>query len=293
MAADVSITAFNDYPLTFTIPALGFDILVPGCSGTDELILFANATTQEFAITPKTNVVANAQGIVRQLPHTLTAACPGTQLSPLDVLLREYMNGAETTVYVRGADAPSPDTPSWMSELIKSVTLPVPFPGHTFSGLIRSFTMDNVHLGLPDPFADRDDPASSPKISAVIKVIANLPKEMNFPIGVNSVRANADVFFKGDKLGFLDLREWQKANSTRIRPHGDVPAGLAVDAIIKDAPLNITNDDVFTDLIQEMIFGGKRVVLGVKANVDVKTETAIGAFVVRDIPAEGKVPVKR
>ncbi len=37
--------------------------------------------------------------------------------------------------------------------------------------------------------------------------------------------------------------------------------------------LKITNDDVFRDVVEDLIFGGKPVVLGVKANVDVETET--------------------
>ena len=46
-------------------------------------------------------------------------------------------------------------------------------------------------------------------------------------------------------------------------------------------------------MIQALVFGGKGIVLGIKADVDVETETALGKFVVRAIPAEGKVFVKR
>lgn len=291
MAADVSLTVMDEYPVTFTIPPLGFDILIPGCS--PELVLLAKAETAEVKVTPKTDVNVDVGGIVRELPETLITACPESKKSPLDLLLNSYINGDETTIYVRGTDSPSPDTPPWITDLLKSVVVPFPFPGHTFDGLIRDFSLAEVHFSLPDPFAAPGSPKSQPRLSAIVKALVNLPEEMNFPINIGRVRADADVFYKTKKLGVLDLSKWQKANSTRIEANGKMPAGLAVESIVKKAPLEITNDDAFADLVQALIFGSKGVVLRVKARVDVETETALGKFIVRDLPAEGKVFVKR
>ncbi len=47
MAADVSITAFNEFPISVDIPKLGFEVLVSGCSPYDPLILVAAAVTNE------------------------------------------------------------------------------------------------------------------------------------------------------------------------------------------------------------------------------------------------------
>lgn len=293
MVADVSLTIRNDYPLTFTVPPLGFDILVPGCSPEQPYIMLADATTDEILVDAKEDVHVEVGGFIKKLPETLLATCPMSEKSPLDTLLGDYVRGDETTVFVRGSNAPSGDTPDWMTELIKGVTMPVPFPGKTFEGLIRNFSLADVHFSLPNPFAGSDSPEASPRISAIVKALVGLPKEMNFPIEVPRVRADADVFYHDKKLGHLDLNKWQKANSTRIEAHGDTEAGLAVDSVVKNAPLNITDDDVFSGLVQDLVFGGKKVVLGVKADVDVETETALGKFVVRDIPAEGKVFVKR
>jgi hypothetical protein len=117
---------------------------------------------------------------------------------------------------------------------------------------------------------------------------------MNFNISVGRVRADADVFYKGKKLGKLDLHKWQKANSTRLAPESDDDGpSLLVQSNINDAPLDITDDDVFTDVVQALLFGSKSVFLSIKALVDVETETALGAFAIRKIPAEGQVPVKR
>ena len=294
MAADVSLTLVNDYyPVTFNVPPLAFDILVQGCSPGEPYILLADATTGSIEVRPKQNLNVDVGGIVRQLPDTLIQICPQSMKSPMDVLLGNYMNGKEATIYVSGSETPLPDTPDWIAELMKSVTVPLPFPGHTFDNLIRNFSLADVHFGLPSPFAEPDSPEAQPRISAVVKALVGLPEEMNFPIDVSRVRADADVFYKKRKLGELDLSKWQTANSTLVEAHDQSPRGLAVESIIKDAPLKVTDNDVFADLAQALVFSGKALVLGVKAAVDVETETALGQFVVRDIPAEGKVFVRR
>ena len=293
MAADVSLSLANEYPVEFTVPSLEFDILVQGCSPDQPYLRLADAITEEIEVQPKKDVEVQVGGFLQKLPETLLATCPQSQKSPLDALLGEYIRGDETTIYVRGSSSPSGNTPEWVTALIQSITVPVPFPGKTFDNLIRNFSLADVHFALPDPFATPDTPKASPRISATVKALVGLPKEMNFPIDVSRVRADADVYYHKKKLGRLDLNKWQRANTTRIEAHGDIEAGLAVESIVKNAPLKITDDDVFTKVVEDLVFGGKPVVLGVKADVDVETETALGKFVVREIPAEGKVFVKR
>ena len=137
---------------------------------------------------------------------------------------------------------------------MSDVTVPVPFPGHTFGHLIKNFTMADVHFGLPDPFAEPDTPEAKPRISAIIKALVALPEEMNFNVSVGRVRANADVFYHGDKLGYLDLHKWQDANSTRIDSVKDDGPLLAVQSAIEDAPLTVTDEDVFTDVLNALLF---------------------------------------
>ncbi|KAL9134194.1 MAG: hypothetical protein Q9175_004620 [Cornicularia normoerica] len=292
MAADVSLALTNEYPVKFTVPPLRFDILVQGCSPDQPYLRLADATTEEIQVQPKKDVEVQVGGFVQKLPETLLATCPQSRKSPLDALLGEYIRGDETTIFVRGSDSPSGNTPDWVTALIQSITVPVPFAGKSFDNLIRSFSLADVHFTLPDPFASPDEPEASPRISATVKALVGLPKEMNFPIDVSRVRADADVYYHKKKLGRLDLNDWQKANTTRIEAHDDSEAGLAVESLVKNAPLKITDDDVFTDVVEDLMFGGKPVVLGVKADVDVETKTALGKFVVREIPAEGKVFVK-
>ncbi|KAL8673502.1 MAG: hypothetical protein Q9168_002108 [Polycauliona sp. 1 TL-2023] len=292
MVANVSLRLTNNYPVDFEIPTFHFDILVPGCSASEEYLTLGEAMTAEAQVKPKTDVNVAVSGFVRKLPEALITACPDTQTSPIDRLLGSYIEGRETLVYIRGSRNPSDDTPTWITEFMKDVIVPVPFPGHEFKDLIRNFELADVHFGLPDPFASSDSPESKPRLSAVVKALIGLPEEIQFPIDVARVRADSEVYYKKKKLGELDLSKWQSANSTRTTIPHEKEEGLLVQSIVKDAPLDITDDDVFADVVQALVFGGEPVILGVHAKVDVETETVLGKFVVRGIPAKGKVFVK-
>ena len=292
IAVDASAIVSNDYPFTFTAPPMAFEIQVPGCMPESSIVI-ANATTDEIQINAKEDISVTAQGLVRNFPDNLVSLCPDSMKSPLDNLLSQYMNGAKTTFFVRGSELPVSGTPLWVAEILREVTMPLSITGHSFKNLIRNFTMSDVHFSLPSPIADPDSPEASPRISASIKVVANLPEEMNFPVKVPHVRSFADVFYKGNKLGELDLHRWQDAESERIEPHGNAPPGIVIRTDVKDAPLNITDSDVFQEVISAMLFGKDKVILSVKAKVDIETSSALGTFVVRDIPAKGEVPVKR
>ncbi|KIW05432.1 uncharacterized protein PV09_03942 [Verruconis gallopava] len=292
MEADVNVWVQNEYPIDLSIPPLGFGILVDNCFLDQPRILVAEAETPYITINPHVDLNVNISGTIRHLPAELTDACPGSSKSPLDAFLGDYIKGRDTTIYVRGSKSSSPSIPRWVEDLISSITFPIPFKGHTFDKLIRNFSLTNVHFTLPDPFAEPDSPESNPQISALIKAYINLPGEMNFPIGVNRIKANAQVYYKRRKLGHLSLEKWQAANSTRIPPAREEGPALLVESAIKNAPLWIEDREVFADVVQEMIFGDKGVKLGIQAAVDVEMDTALGAMIIREIPAEGDVPIQ-
>jgi hypothetical protein len=123
-------------------------------------------------------------------------------------------------------------------------------------------------------------------------VTAALPKEMNFGINVTRVRANADVFYKKEKLGVLNLHKWQAAESERLIPKDGDGAAIKIRSRINNAPLNITDKDVFSDVISAM-FMGQGVILKIEAVVDIEVSTVLGKLVIKGMPAEGVVPVKR
>ncbi|KAK4867493.1 hypothetical protein LT330_001003 [Penicillium expansum] len=291
MAVDVLLSSLIDSPVALTVPALGFDILVPNCSPGDPYILVANAKTSAVDVYPGQETAVGVDGLIQQLPDELTSTCPGREGSPLDFLVSSFMQGLETTIYVRGSDAPLPSTPAWLVNLLRSVTVPLPFTGHALDNLVKNFTMSDTHFSLPNPFAEPDSPDSQPTVSALVKVLIALPEEMNFQVEVPQVRALADVYYKEEKFGVLNISHWQGANSTMVEDE-DGSSALLVEFAIKEAPLQVTDDDLLAEVIQAMLFGSKTVVLRVAATVDAKVSTGLGRFAVRGIPAEGKVPVK-
>ncbi|KAI1364271.1 hypothetical protein F5Y08DRAFT_339905 [Xylaria arbuscula] len=292
MLADISLSAYNEYPIELDIPELAFEIMVSGCAETDPFIIVAEASTGAIHVEPLSDVSANVYGVIHELPDSLTRACPDSSSSPLDMFLKQYMHGEPATLFVRGSNHPDGDTPKWIADILASITVPVAFPGRTLDGLIRDFSLTDVHFNLPDPFADPDDPDANPTVSGNILVTASLPSDMNFAINVTKVRATADVLYKTKKMGELNLRKWQHANSTRIDGTGDDGPSLKIESRIIEAPLNITDGDVFSDVVQALLFGNKPISLDIQALVDVKVETSLGELIVKEVPAEGKVPVK-
>lgn len=291
MLVDSSVAALLDVPFAIRIPPLGFEVLVSNCLPGDPFISMSDVGTQEVQIVPNRQTNMNVRGIIQGLSDELTTTCPGQKDSPLDTLVRSYMNGHKTTVYVRGAQKPPVGTPSWVVDLLKSVTVPFHFTGHALDNMIKNFTMSDMHFSLPDPFADPNSPEASPSVSAQVSVTIGLPKQLNLTVDIPRIRANANVFYEGSELGVLELHKWQPANSTRVMQDNGLPA-LFVKFTMKDVPLRVTNADVLTKVIQALIFQGKSVQLHIVATVDAEVATGLGAIAVRGIPAGGDVNVK-
>ncbi|KAJ5149505.1 hypothetical protein N7448_001083 [Penicillium atrosanguineum] len=290
MAVDVLLAALIDSPIALVIPPLGFEIMVPNCSPGDPYIMIADATTSEIQVRPGGATGVNVQGIIKNLPDELTATCPDEEGSPLDFLVSSYMRGDKTTVYIRGADAPSAETPEWIVDFLRSVTVPLDFTGGAFDDLIKNFTMSDTKFSLPDPFAEPGTPDSQLTVSGMVKVLINLPEQMNFHVDVPKVRALANVFYEGEQLGVLNMEKWQDANSTLVEDQ-DGSSALLVESPIKDIPLEVTDSNLLAQVVQEMLWGSGSVVLHVAATVDTKVSTGLGRFAVRGIPADGDVPV--
>lgn len=292
MGADASIRVENDFPVQITVPPVAVEVGMAGCSASDKPIMVGTAQTLQLEIKPKTDLEVNVTGNVDHLSSDLTKVCPDSAKSPLDAFIGDYMKGEDATIYIKCCKFPDPSTPDWARDLVKDITMAVPFAGRDMGSLIKNFTLANMHFSLPDPFAEPGTPEAAPKISGVITVDVGLPNEMNFPLNVTQVNADADIYYHNKKLGKMDLKKWQKANSTRMEAHGKTGPSLLVQSEIEKAPIQILDDDLFSEIVQALIFGGKSVVLDMKANVGVGVDTPMGKFAIRDIPAKGSIPVK-
>lgn len=290
LSVDVQASANIDSPVALMIPALEFSIYVPNCSPDDPYILVADAKTAEINVRPGSPTAVGAQGLVKQLPDELITACPSGDGSPLDLLVSNYVQGRPSTIYVRGAESPSSETPTWIADLLRSVTVPLPFEGDPLDDMMKNFTMTDTHVSLPNPFAEPGAPDAQPTVSALVKVLIGLPANVNISVDIPSVRAHTNVFYHGKQLGIMNIEKWQNAKSTRVELE-DGSGALLVEFSIKNVPLQVTDNDLLSQVVQQMLFGKKGVVLHVTATVDAKVATGLGRFAVHGIPGEGDVPV--
>ncbi|KAF3214304.1 hypothetical protein TWF191_009818 [Orbilia oligospora] len=291
LGANVTVEVENRYPINFSIPPLGFSVLLRSCE--QDFIEIAIAKTSTVNIQPLKPLVIDVTGIIRSIPFALIEVCPGTGTSPLDDLLERYVHGLAATAYIRGlpSDEQEPGLPAWLEELLGSVTLPVPVPaGDALKDILKSFSLNDVKFQLPDPDADPDSPEASPRLSATVQAIIALPQEMNAPLDVSKVIANADVFYQGRKLGEFHVPKWAPATTIQREETHD----LEVNARVENVPLKITDTDVFSEVVQKIIFGGSSgAKLQADGTADVKVGIAsLGAFVIRGIPAKGDIVIK-
>lgn len=290
VGANVSLSIHNAYPVALDVPPLGFEILLANCDESDPFITVAEAVTEVIEVHPDSEVHAGALGIIREIPKDLTRSCPKSKMSPLDVFMEHYLHGEDAEIFVRGSSVEDSDTPEWVEDILKSIVVPIEFPGQSFGDAIKNFSATDVNFQLPSPFADPNDPDGVPRVSGTILVIAALPDELNLDLGVHSIKSNADLFYKGDKLGELNMREWNDANSTIFTDANETMINITSRVI--DIPLDVTDNDVFTDIMQKMFFGSDDIILDVKASVDVQVGTVLGDLALKGIPANGSIPVK-
>ena len=278
--------------MQFDVPELGFEILVPNCAQDQPSIPVAEVITSPIAVHPDAEVSIDARGIIDQIPKSLIQVCPQSDLSPFDRFLKQYLNGEDALVLVRGRKIPDSDTPDWITDILSSITVPVPFPGRSFDNLIKNFSLTDVDFQLPSPIAPPGSPDADPKVSGTIEVLAALPKELNLDLNVTNIKADADVYYKGDKFGELNLKKWQKAKSAKVQDEKK-DVSLMIKSKVKNVPLTITDGDVFAEVAQTLLLGDGDIILTVKAKVAVRVSTVLGQLTLKDVPTEGKIPVKR
>lgn len=291
--ADATVTIPYDNLIAVNLPPVGFDVLVGGCD-TNEYIQIASGSSGRVDVKPYKDIQLAATAHIDRISNELTKPCKEGKNSPLDRLTYDFARGLDTTVYGKCCNFPDTGSPQWLRELTRnSVLTSFPLPGKQAGALLRSFSLTNTSFSLPSPLADPDTPDGQPRVSSEIEAIVALPEEMDFPLTVRKLRPDATIFHQSKTLGKLDLSKWQKAKSMKLAERVNSTVLLQIKSFVEEAPLEILDNEVFGEVIQKLIFGSQGIVLTVKAEVDVELATPVGTFVVRRLPAEGEVPVKR
>ncbi|EWC45724.1 hypothetical protein DRE_05061 [Drechslerella stenobrocha 248] len=290
LGANVTVEAKNDYPISVKVPALSFSVLLLSCDQQPTEV--AVARTSEVDILPYQPIVADVKGIIQSIPFALTERCPKTGTSPLDDLLGQYVRGHSSTAYIRGLPSDSEDNglPPWLENFLTSIIIPVPFPGgHAFKDIIKSFSLTDVDFQFPDLGAEPDSPESSPILSATVQAVIRLPEEINTPVDVSKIQPSADIFYHGKKLGEFHVPDWAPTTTAQDKKNHE----LEINSRIENVPLNITDADVLSEVVQKIYFGGGGVKLQAIGTADAQVAIgSLGSFIIRGIPAQGDIVIK-
>ena len=272
--------------MSLTVPRVGFEVLISGCTPDDSKIAVGTGLSSVIEVEPKTDIIAEASGLISKLPQKLTQACPVSELSPLDEFIKHYLGGENAQIFVRGKQPSDSELPQWLGEILDSVTVPVDFPGSSFDNLLRNFSLTDVDFSLPSPF----EPEGKPRVSGTVVAVAALPEGVDVDMSVESIKSQGNLFYKDKKFGELNLRKWQKASSHKLDSK-DKETLIEIASHVDNAPIDITDNDVFSSLASEYLFGSDDIIVDARAKLDVKVDTVLGTLVIKEIPAEGKVPV--
>jgi hypothetical protein len=113
LGADASILIKNTFPpVSLDVPPVAVDVLIDGCSPSDEHLKVGTAETPELHIRPKTDIRVNVTGNVEKLAEPLTEVCPNSAKSPLDAFIGDYMKGRTPPFTSTAADSPTRPPPT-------------------------------------------------------------------------------------------------------------------------------------------------------------------------------------
>ncbi|KAI0999603.1 hypothetical protein K3495_g8596 [Podosphaera aphanis] len=290
ITANVSISVENKYPVELNIPAIWFEILIPDCDRND-LIKVENIIVNPNHVYPYQRAIFEAGTVIRDLAKPILQTCPGHGSSPLEIILNDFIHQKNVTVFIRGSKSSESQLPGWISRIISNITVPVSFPGQTLDGVIKNFSITDTKFSPPDIFADPGSEEADPHISGRIEATVHLPKSINFNFNVSKARATSQVFYKQQKLGDLNIMEWQEAESKLLEDRDVTGLEIKIWTYIENARLKITDRSVFSRLFEALLLEGNTVTLEIKALVDIQVSTVLGEFVTKKLPAEGSIPV--
>lgn len=260
-------------PISAKIPGIQVQLSVEGCDGT--LIPLVLAESLPFEVmSDSSTMTIKAAGECRELPKNALRKCSGSdQMSPIDRAMQTYLAGNETTVYVGGYNHGG--SKSWLQNLLAQVSIPIEVPGSQADQLARDIELSGVKFNLPSIIGG----SGKPKISGRIRGIIDIPSDITVNVEVESVHVLADLIYKKKKFATIESPGWAPASSKFPSEQE-----LLVEVLLKDAPVTITNQDVFSSVISTL-FGGS-VFVDVIGTGDVKISTSLGGLEAHRLPIE-------
>jgi hypothetical protein len=261
-------------PVDLDVPSISVDVLIDGCER-DKILLATGHNAPLHLDTKAKSIQVRAMGKVEHLPKEAMVMCQETRRSPLDRLMQQYLAGNETRVYVRGS-APMPGDSSWLQRIASRVMLPIDLPGSQTDQFARDIELADVKFNIGGFFRQE-----KPKISGNIKATIDIPEGIDVKVDINSVKLLADLIFKGRKFATMASPDWSPASSTFVET-----TELHVQAQLRDVPVTITDNDVFSSVVSALL--GGNVLMDVAGTVDVKVRTGLGELQPRGLPLVAK-----
>ncbi|ORY83095.1 hypothetical protein BCR37DRAFT_392454 [Protomyces lactucae-debilis] len=274
LSGSALLKVFLQSPFDITVPSVSVDVLIDGCNNQKILLATGHNAPLDLDSHAKT-IQLKALGSVGHLPKQATEPCPNHQPSPLDRLMQLYLAGNDTRVYVRGS-SPTQGDASWLQQVLSRITIPVDLPGSQSDQLARDIELADVKFNVGGFFRQE-----KPKISGNVNAVIDVPAGIHVKVDVKGVKILADLIYKGKKFATFESPDWAPASSSFIKP-----TALKVQAQLRDAPVTITDNDVFTSVVSALI--GGNALLDVSGVADVRVSTGLGNLEPHGLPLVAK-----
>lgn len=276
VVGQASLEAELQLPISARIPSVQVQVSIEGCDG--DIIPIALAKNLPFEIRRgDARIAVSAVGECREIPPEALKKCSAASpQSPVDSAMQNFLAGNATTVQISGVNSTEQD--SWLQRLLAQITIPVDIPGSQSDQLARDIQLTDVKFNLPSLIGG----SGKPKISGKVRGTIDIPSDVDVGLKVDSVHVLADLLYKKKKFATIESPGWSPASSKLLSDAKE----LKVEVVLRDAPVTITNQDVFSSVISQLL--GGNTLVDVIGTGDVKVATALGDLEAHELPIEAE-----
>uniref|UniRef100_A0A060T1I5 ARAD1C16764p n=1 Tax=Blastobotrys adeninivorans TaxID=409370 RepID=A0A060T1I5_BLAAD len=294
VSTDVHVDVKDAGPLAgfqASIPSLNWELMVAGCDE-DKVITVSDGGTAPFEIDFSSSgprrLDVTVQSGIDQLPPDLITPCAGSNKSPLDKFVGNYLAGADNFVTIRGSKHQDAGLPSWLSSLLRGLSYSFAFAGkQEGDNLINKIEFNGFKVDLFGHGWSR-----TPRVSAVVTITLNTPEGLTIDRGVDlrAIKVKGDVALfeveNRQKFAYLQLPDWTDCNTT-INDDNNYVVQFGIDSV----PIQVVNEGVFGSVVRQLMFEGS-VPVWVEALVDSMLSTPLGQVTLTDIPIQAQANVQ-